>query len=53
MIKRGKWPIYDVEGHEDDFNRRFRLKSRLRTETGVQEYENSLLDIFNPHKYVD
>ena len=28
-------------------------KRRLRTETGVKEYENPLLDIFNPHKYVD
>ena len=25
--KRGKWPRYDVDGHEDDFNRRFRLKN--------------------------
>ena len=24
--ERGKWPRYDVEGNEDDFNRRFRLK---------------------------
>ena len=27
-IKKGKWPSYDVESHEDDFNGRFRLKMK-------------------------
>ena len=31
--QRGKWPSYDVEGHEDDFNRRFRLKGHLKKYT--------------------
>ena len=29
--KRGKWPSYDIEGHEDNFNRRFQLKIIIKS----------------------
>ena len=32
--KRGKWPSYDVEGHEDDFNRRSRLIKTIKKGVG-------------------
>ena len=51
--KRCKWPSYDVEGHEDDFNRRFRLKNlwamNFGTIIAIQDYKHCI--IFNFVKF--